>query len=287
MENEIDNKNGICLSLPKSFEKLDLEKIRECIEVLSEHYKTLLISKNIHEAQKAEQRINLLKEIEKQKLKTQANIIYTNQQDLVKEKLEEELTNYIINSDKEYKKLLTELENQEKEIEKQEELKIKNEKNNIEMEFKSKIPKPSKKYLDLSKIRDCAFKLNNLEKAKEVSADMLLIEEQDKNKFDRDKKEKINNEINKILKKFETEKKALNIKRENSVNEFNTNRNKNIELIKKKYDTKLNELKNYQNFEKSNFEKIIKGISKPCSRIKTIISSTNAGKKVENSNNNS
>ena len=118
MENENDNKNGLRLSLPKGFEKLELEKIREYIEVLSEHYKTLLTSKNIHEAQKAEQRINLLKEIEKQKLKNQANIIYTNQQDLVKEKLEEELRNYIINSDKEYEKLIEELENQEKEIEK-------------------------------------------------------------------------------------------------------------------------------------------------------------------------
>ena len=287
MENENDNKDGFCLSLSKSFEKLDLDKIREYIDVLTEHYKTLLASKNIREAQKAEQRINLLKEIEKQKLKTQANVIYNNQQDLIKVKLEEELRNYTVNSDKEYEKLIADLDNQEKEIEKEEDLKIKNEKNNIEMKFKSKIPKPSKKYLDLIKIRDCAFKLNNLEKAKEVSEDIQLIEEQDKNKFDKEKKEKLNNEINKILKKYETEKKAFNIKREYSINEFNTNRDKDIELIKKKYEAKLKELKNCQNFEKSNFDKIIKGISKPCSRIKTIISSTNASKKVDNNNNNS
>ena len=54
---------------------------------------------------------------------------------------------------------------------------------------------------------------------------------------------------------------------------FNQTKNKNIEQIKKKYETKLKELKNYQNFELANFDKITKGITKPSSRIQNIVNS--------------
>ena len=44
--------------------------------------------------------------------------------------------------------------------------------------------------------------------------------------------------------------------------------------LKKKYETKMKELKNYQNFEISNFDKITKGITKPSYRIQNIVNST-------------
>ena len=55
---------------------------------------------------------------------------------------------------------------------------------------------------------------------------------------------------------------------------FNQTKIKNLEQIQKKYEAKLKELKNYQNFEMANFDKITKGITKPCARIQSIVSST-------------
>jgi hypothetical protein len=63
------------------------------------------------------------------------------------------------------------------------------------------------------------------------------------------------------------------MKKKNIIEEFNRNKNKNIEIITKKYEAKLKELKNYQNFEMSNFDKITRGVIKPCGRIQSIISS--------------
>ena len=57
------------------------------------------------------------------------------------------------------------------------------------------------------------------------------------------------------------------------ITEFNENKQKEIEKIKRKYISKISELKNYQNFEISNFDKITKGVIKPCSRIQNIVSS--------------
>ena len=65
---------------------------------------------------------------------------------------------------------------------------------------------------------------------------------------------------------------------------FNQTKNRNIEQINKKYEAKLKELKNYQNFEMANFDKITKGIAKPCARIQRIVSSTTGIQDDENDN---
>ena len=63
------------------------------------------------------------------------------------------------------------------------------------------------------------------------------------------------------------------MKKNSMIIEFNESKQKGIDNIKKKYTSKISELKNYQNFEISNFDKITKGVIKPCSRIQSIVSS--------------
>ena len=69
------------------------------------------------------------------------------------------------------------------------------------------------------------------------------------------------------------EKNAFEMKRKSILEEFNKNKNNDIDKIKKMYEAKLKELKNYQNFEMSNFNKITRGVIKPCARIQSIVSS--------------
>ena len=82
-------------SFPKEFLKLDLDKIREFIEILEEHYQNLVEQENMMQAKSAKQRLILLKNLEKEKMKKEAKIIYSNQRELVQDKMKEELDNYI------------------------------------------------------------------------------------------------------------------------------------------------------------------------------------------------
>ena len=75
------------------------------------------------------------------------------------------------------------------------------------------------------------------------------------------------------------------MKKNSLIDMFNQTKNKNIEQIQKKFNAKMNELKNYQNFEMSNFDKITKGITKPCARIQNIVSSTTGIREDENDQN--
>ena len=261
-------------TFPKEFLKFDLDKIRDFIEILEEYYQSSLKEENINLAKSVKQRIILLKRLEKEKMKIEANIIYSNQRELVKDKMKEELDNYINITNNEYQSLLKEFEKQEVAMLKTHQQEIDDFKNNFEKKHENQKPKPSKECLNWIKIREYAFKQNKFEKVNEADKEINKLMEKDLKKYNENKQSKLNIEIKKLTHKHNIEKNGLRLKKNSIVEMFNQTKDKNIEQIQKKYEAKLKELKNYQNFEMSNFDKITKGITKPCARIQNIVSST-------------
>ena len=270
---------------PKEFLKLDLDKIREFIDILEEHYQNLVEQEDMIQAKSAKQRLILLKNLEKEKMKKEATIIYSNQRELVQDKMKEELDNYINNASKEFDSLLQAFESQEVEMlkgQKQEMDELK--KNFVEM-YETKKPKPSKEILNWIKIRNYALKQNKFDKVEEANKEINKLQKKDDQKFEKEKEKKLRAEINKLNHKHENEKNALQMKKNSLIDMFNKTKNKNIEQIQKKFDAKMKELKNYQSFEMANFDKITKGITKPCARIQSIVSSTTGIREDENDEN--
>lgn len=266
---------------PKEFLKLDLDKIREFIEILEEHYQNLLDQENISLAKSAKQRLILLKNLEKEKMKKEAKIIYSNQRELVQDKMKEELDNYLETTNTEFESLLQAFENQEVEMLKTQKQELDEFKKNFEKEYENKKPKPSKQMLNWIKIKNYAVKQNKFEKAEEANKEINKLQRKDMQKFEEEKEKKLNVEMSKIMRRHENEKNGLQMKKNSIIDMFNQTKNKNIEQIQKKFDAKMKELKNYQNFEMANFDKITKGITKPCARIQSIVSSTTGLKEDE------
>ena len=207
-------------------------------------------------------------------MKKEAKIIYSNQRELVQDKMKEELNSYIETTNTEFDSLLHAFESQEVEMLKTQKQELDEQKNNFEKMFENKKPKPSKQMLNWIKIRDYAIKQNKFDKVEEATKEINKLEKKNMEKFEIEKNKKLNIEINKIIKRHDNEKNALQIKKNNIIDMFNQTKNKNIEQIQKKYEAKMKELKNYQNFEMANFDKITKGIAKPSSRIQNIVNST-------------
>ena len=258
---------------PKEFLKLNLDKIREFIDIFEEYYLNLIEQKNIEMAKAAKQRLILLKNLEKEKMKIEAKIIYSNQKELILDKMEEELNSFIKYTNSEYDSLLQAFEKQEIEMIKAQVKELDEYKNNFEILYEIKKPKPSRQILNWIKIRDYAVKQNIFDKVEEANKEINKLQKKYNEKIEIDKKRKKNIEIKNILKKHDNEKNALKMKKESFIDAFNQIKNKKIEQIKKKYQAKMKEIKNYQNFEISNFDKIIKGITKPCARIQSIVKS--------------
>ena len=260
-------------SLSKEFLKLDLDKIRELIEILEEYCQSCIQKEQIDLANTAKQRVILLKRIEKEKMMIEATIIYSNQRDLVQDKMKEDLDNYLSNSNQEYESLSQKLNTQEQEMLKNQEEEINEYKKNFEKNYEAQEPKPSKDCLNWMKIKQYAIRQNKFNKAQEAQREIDKIREKQNIKYKENKEKQLNTELKKINLRHNIEKNGFEVKRNSLIEEFNKNKNDDIEIIKKKYESKLNELKNYQNFEMSNFDKITKGVIKPCSRIQNIVSS--------------
>ena len=259
---------------PKEFLKLDLDKIREFIEILEEHYQNMIEQQNIGQAKAAKQRLILLKNLEKEKMKKEAKIIYSNQRELIQDKMKEELDSYNETASKEYDSMLKAFEKHEVELLKAQKQEMDEFKKNFDYIYESRRPKPSSEMLNWVKKRDYAVKQNKFYKVEEVEKEINELQKKEDEKFAKDKDKVLKEEIKKLLKNQEDEKNSLQKRKNNLIDMFNKTKDKNINKIKKKYETKMKELKNYQSFEMASFDKITKGITKPSSRIQNIVNST-------------
>ena len=260
-------------TLSKQFLKIDLDKIRDIIEILEEYCFSLVQKDDINLAKTAKQRLILLKKIEKEKMMMEAKIIYSNQLELVEDKMKEDLDTYLSNSETEFKNLMERFNEQEKEMDKINKEELDLFKQNFEQMYSQLKPKPSKECLNWMKIKNYALRQNKFNKAQEANTEIEKLIDKDNIKFNENKQKKLDIEIKKIKRRHDNEKKVFEMKKNIIITEFNENKEKEINKIKKKYISKISELKNYQNFEISNFDKITKGVIKPCSRIQNIVSS--------------
>ena len=271
---------------PKEFLKLDLDKIRDFIEILEEHYQNMVEQQNISEAKAVKQRLILLRNLEKEKMKKEAKIIYSNQRELVEDKMKEEIDNYIETATKEFEPLLQSFEKNEAELLQAQKQEMEEFKKNFDYIYESRRPKPTSKILNWIKKRDYAVKQNQFYKVEEANIEINELQKKEDEKFENDKEKVYKEELHKLMKSHQDEKNSLLKRKNNLINLFNKTKNKNINQIKKKYETKLKELKNYQSFELASFEKITKGITKPSSRIQNIVNSTAKLEETENENDN-
>ena len=270
---EADEESLKNYTLSKQFLKLDLDKIRELIEIMGDYCQSLVEKDDPNLSKKAKQRLILLKKLEKEKMMIEAKIIYSNQLELVEDKMREDLDIFISNSDAEYDNLTQKLQEKENELNKIDKEEIEEYKTNFEQNYYQLKPKPSKDCLNWMKIREYSMKLNIIDRAKEADKEIEILTKKDSIKFNEDKEKKLNIELNKIKHRQDLEKNVFEMKKNSIITEFTENKKKEIEKIKKKYESKISELKIYQNYEISNFDKIAKGVIKPSARIQSIVSS--------------
>lgn len=269
---------------PSEFLKLNLDKIREFIEIVEEHYQNMSQQGNISKAKAAKQRLILLRNLEKEKMRKEAKIIYSNQRELILDKMNEELENYIASITEEFNNLLQIIESNEFELLNTQKEEMDELKKNFSTIYENK-RKPSARMLNLIKMKNCAVKQNQLDKAEDIEKDIEELNKKENKIFEKEKEKALKEEITKLSNYHEGERNTLLNRKNNLLNMFHQAKNKNVEAIKKKYETKMKELMNYQSFELSIFDKITKRISKPFTRIQNIINSATFEYEKENKEN--
>ena len=210
---------------------------------------------NIAKAKAAKQRLILLRNLEKEKMRKEAKIIYSNQRELILDKMNEELENYIASITEEFNNLLQIIESNEFELLNTQKEEMDELKKNFSSIYENK-RKPSARMLNLIKMKNCAVKQNQLDKAEDIEKDIEELNKKENKIFEKEKEKALKEEITKLSNYHEGERNTLLNRKNNLLNMFHQAKNKNVEAIKKKYETKMKELMNYQSFELSIFDKI-------------------------------
>ena len=266
-------------------------------KILEEHLERCEKEEKFVEASAARDRIKEFKKIEEEKLRQKALKEYENQRQTLEQELEESL-NEIIKKKEDELKLLTEsfdqqqaelLERQEKELKEFKE-ECDNKLNDSKLDssklnesLHDKTLKPSAELLNWMKIKDTAIKQKNYERAQEASNKIEELAEREIAKHNQQNQKKFQAELKKILKKQDNEKNAFEQKKKSVLTTFNKSRDEELDSLKKRYKGKLTELENWQKLEASNFNKIKKGLSRPSSRIQSILRSASSLKSMMNS----
>lgn len=110
-------------------------------------------------------------------------------------------------------------------------------------------------------------------KAHQIQVQIAELTNTDNSKFLDEKERKIRKEAEKLKTKQDNEMNAFNLKTQAAYNEFKKNRAIEFDRMILRYKNKMKELENNQKLEISNFSKILKGISRPNSRISNIMKS--------------
>jgi hypothetical protein len=118
--------------------------------------------------------------------------------------------------------------------------------------------RPSKEFLNWVKIQETAMKQKNYEKAHEATVKIEELTQVELDRYSKEKKNKFKNELNKILKRHDIEKKGLEAKKNSDVFTFNKIKNAYIDSVVKKNKLKLNEVDTFYKNEINNLKKVQK-----------------------------
>ena len=118
--------------------------------------------------------------------------------------------------------------------------------------------RPSKEFLNWVKIQETAMKQKNYEKAHEATMKIEELTQVELDRYSKEKKNKFKNELNKILKRHDIEKKGLEAKKNSDVFTFNKIKNAYIDSVVKKNKLKLNEVDTFYKNGINNLKKVQK-----------------------------
>lgn len=119
---------------------------------------------------------------------------------------------------------------------------------------------------------------NRYQKAHDANVKIEELASIDQKRYIEEMERNRDAEKQKLLKRQESELNGFMLKKASVFVTFNKTKETNIDNLNRKYKSRLNELDNYQRLELSNFNKILKGLSKPNTRIQSIMKSASSYK---------
>ena len=243
-QNTINSKNRV----NSEYNDMDINRIREFIQILEEHQIKSEKEKKFVDAEIAKQKVAQLKIVEKEKIMSD---LKNNHQEEV-QSFEVEKNNTFIEFNKQWDKNYQEL--MEKFIEFEQKLKLQqqNDLNERILEFDKKyypVIKPTSEVLNLTKILNGLIRQKEYIKAHQIQNQINVLQNFDNSQFVQEKERKLAKEVDKIKAKHYQEYQVLVAKKELAEAEYSKNRQIEYDKMVQMFKNKIKEIDIHQSYE--------------------------------------
>lgn len=224
--------------------KLDLEKINQFIQILSEHITSLEKESKFQEASNAKAKLISLQRLQYAKVVEDLKIKHEETLNRVYEEKNKELELFHINFDSTYQEIEVTCSEMQSQLNQKHKNEFETEMKKFNLSFTNQIPKATPEILDLQKRLDIVIKKKDYQTANQLKEKINQLTEDHETKWNNViKNQKKELEINKLKTKQTNEYNNLKRKIETMINEFNAKRKFELDKIEAKFYIKEKMLK--------------------------------------------
>lgn len=246
--NQSINSGSINSKQMNEYAQMDLARIREFIQMLEEHQYKCEKERNFVNAEIAKQKVNQLKQVEKEKLLS--DMKFQHQEELGTFEIEKNQSFIEFNNewDRNYQELM------EKFVEFEDRLKAQQQEdlNNKIEEFDKKfhpVVKPTSEILNLTKILNGLIRQKDYIKAHQIQSQINKLSEFDSNQYALEKERRLAKEVEKIRQKHYQEYQVLVAKKELAEAEYAKNRQLEFDKLVQGFKNRFKEIQMHQSYE--------------------------------------
>lgn len=245
LSNTVNSKKG---SNVNEYMEMDINRIREFIQVLEEHQLKCEKTKNFIDAEFAKQKVLQLKQVEKEKILNDMKFQH-----------QEEVSNFEIERNNAFYEFNTEWDNNynelmDKFVEFEERLKSQQQEdlNSKIVEFDKKftpVVKPTSEILNLTKILNGLIRQKDYIKAQQIQVQIDKLSENDSSAYAIEKERRLQKEVEKIKQKHYQEYQVLVAKKELAEAEYAKNRQLEFDKLVQGFKNRQKEIELHHSFE--------------------------------------
>lgn len=235
-------------NLMQEFNDLDLNRVREFINILEEHQFNCEKSKKFVDAEIAKQKITQLKQVEKEKILS--DMKFRHNEELVTLDIEKgnAFSQFNMEWDKNYYELMEKFVEFEDRLKKQQQEDL----NERIIEFEKKfVPliKPTSEILNLERILSGLIRQKEYIKAHQIQSEIDKLSNIDLTNYNLEKERKLAKEVEKIKNKHFQEYQVLLAKKDLAEAEYNKNRKIEFDKLVQGFKNRLKEIQIHHSYE--------------------------------------
>ena len=251
--------NKSTINNEKSLLSLPVEKIDEYIQILQEFQNKSEKEAKFVEADLAQKKIAQLIHIKNKKNLQDKKLQQIEEKDELERVQKEELDQFNKEQDKKFYELNEKFQEMQNKLEEEHNAQLRDLQQKFEEKYKNYIVKPSNELINLNKKLELYVQKKDYQNAHLTQVDIANLTKKEKEKFEMEKLNLIEKEIENLQKRQFNENKGLELKIQSSYNSFKKNRALKVQELLLKYKNQFRDLENKQVNDIKDLEKIVHG----------------------------